>query len=86
METNGPWSACTLKTQIGKTGRPGIKNKSSACGALCAFEAEVESGKVDLKLQMTDVEQCMLKQVCAGEGRTWRLRLVYSSSCCPTIF
>lgn len=47
---------------IGKVGRPGISKKSSACGALCAFHAEIESGDVDLKLNMSDVEQCMLKQ------------------------
>lgn len=51
-------------SQIGFVERAGIPSKSTACGALCAFESEIESGHVDLKLDMMDVEQCMLKQVC----------------------
>lgn len=55
---------CLRRPQIGKVSRPGIASKSSACGALCAFQAEVDSGNVDLKLKLDDVEQSMLKQVC----------------------
>ncbi|CAN0522014.1 unnamed protein product, partial [Laminaria digitata] len=48
--------------QVGVVSRPGIDSKSSACGALCAFRAEVESGNVDMKLKVEDIEQCLLKQ------------------------
>lgn len=52
--------------QVGSVQRPGISPKSTACGALRAFASEVESGEVDLRLDLADLEQSMLKQVTWG--------------------
>eukprot|EP00904_Undaria_pinnatifida_P010298 jgi/Undpi1/6399/HiC_scaffold_20.g08880.m1 len=57
-----PHIAIDEQGMVGLVSRPGIEAKSSACGALCAFRAEVESGDVDMKLKTEDIEQCLLKQ------------------------
>jgi hypothetical protein len=49
--------------EIGKCSREGRPSESSACGALRAFLSEVDQGKLNLKMDLQDVEQCLLKQV-----------------------
>ena len=46
---------------IGKCTRHGRPGKSTACGALVAFQGELQSGEVDLAFDPADPEQSMLK-------------------------
>lgn len=46
--------------------RSGMSEKTTACGALAAFTAEIASGKLNLQLDEDDIEQSMLKKhICA---------------------
>jgi hypothetical protein len=49
----------------GKSGfckRRGIKDESSACGALCLFLSELHAGKLLIKLDEEDIEESLLKR------------------------
>jgi hypothetical protein len=49
----------------GKSGfckRRGIKDESSACGALCLFLSELHQGKLIIKLDEDDIEESLLKR------------------------
>jgi len=49
----------------GKSGfckRRGIKEDSSACGALCLFLSELQQGKLLIKLDEEDIEESLLKR------------------------
>jgi hypothetical protein len=49
----------------GKTGfckRRGIKDESSACGALCLFLDELYSGKLHIKIDEEDIEESLIKR------------------------
>jgi len=49
----------------GKTGfckRKGIKEDSSACGALCLFLDELYTGKLHIKIDEEDIEESLLKR------------------------
>ncbi|MFZ3137821.1 MAG: hypothetical protein WA126_10580, partial [Thermodesulfovibrionales bacterium] len=49
----------------GKTGfckRRGIKEESSACGALCLFLDELYTGKLHIKIDEEDIEESLLKR------------------------
>jgi len=48
--------------EIGPIFRPGRVKKSNACGALMAFQGELNSGKLKISLDMDDVEYSLLKQ------------------------
>lgn len=65
---------------VGAVSRPGIDSKSSACGALCAFRGEVESGEVDMKLKLEDIEQSLLKQALGPHLKTGNLGNVLCGS------
>jgi len=41
--------------------KTGMRNRTTACGALCAFLEEIKAGKVDLKEDPDDMEQHLLK-------------------------
>ncbi|RUS15659.1 hypothetical protein BC937DRAFT_92168 [Endogone sp. FLAS-F59071] len=47
---------------VGKVKRHGIEKESTACGALIAFQQELESGYLSLELDTDDIEQSVLKQ------------------------
>lgn len=49
----------------GKTGfckRKGIKEESSACGALCLFLDELKKGKLNITLDEEDIEESLIKR------------------------
>ncbi len=49
----------------GKSGfckRRGIKEESSACGALCLFLSELHQGKLHIKLDEEDIEESLIKR------------------------
>ncbi len=46
---------------IGRLGRPGILEPSSACGALVAFRSELEAGTLVVEFDRYDTEQSLLK-------------------------
>jgi hypothetical protein len=49
----------------GKSGfckRRGIKDESSACGALCLFLSELHQGKLIIRLDEEDIEESLLKR------------------------
>jgi len=49
----------------GKTGfckRRGIKDESSACGALCLFLDELYTGKLHIKIDEEDIEESLIKR------------------------
>jgi hypothetical protein len=47
--------------EVGQCFRSGRTEPSSACGALLAFQSELASGRLDLRLDPYDVEQSLLK-------------------------
>jgi hypothetical protein len=47
--------------EVGVCYRPGRSAPSGACGALIAFREEMVNGDLDMKLDMDDVEQSLLK-------------------------
>ena len=52
-------------SEEGKSGfckRRGIKEDSSACGALCLFLSELHEGKLYIKLDEEDIEESLLKR------------------------
>jgi len=59
-----PHIAISESGEIGTCIRPGRDEPSGACGALIAFQQELNSGKLskDAPLDMDDVEQSLLKQ------------------------
>ena len=55
----------TAINEDGKTGfckRRGIKEESSACGALCLFLDELYTGKLHIKIDEEDIEESLLKR------------------------
>ena len=55
----------TAINEDGKTGfckRRGIKDESSACGALCLFLDELYSGKLHIKIDEEDIEESLIKR------------------------
>jgi hypothetical protein len=55
----------TAISEEGKTGfckRRGIKEDSSACGALCLFLSELHQGKLHIKLDEEDIEESLIKR------------------------
>jgi hypothetical protein len=55
----------TAINEDGKTGfckRRGIKEESSACGALCLFLDELYSGKLHIKIDEEDIEESLIKR------------------------
>jgi len=48
--------------ELGACDRIGRPGRSHACGALCAFLGELESGRLDLRTDPVDIEQSLLKQ------------------------
>jgi hypothetical protein len=55
----------TAIDEDGKTGfckRRGIKEESSACGALCLFLDELYTGKLHIKIDEEDIEESLLKR------------------------
>jgi len=50
------------KGMVGKLKREGIPHDSSCCGALIAFQRELEDGFLHLELDTHDIEQSLLKQ------------------------
>jgi hypothetical protein len=55
----------TAINEDGKSGfckRKGIKEESSACGALCLFLDELYSGKLHIKIDEEDIEESLLKR------------------------
>ncbi|MBW2255875.1 MAG: hypothetical protein JRI25_14930, partial [Deltaproteobacteria bacterium] len=47
--------------ELGLCHRPGQTGPSHACGALCGFLGELESGRADAALDADDLEQSLLK-------------------------
>jgi hypothetical protein len=58
----GPHIAVDDKGEIGKVWRSGREKCSSACGALVAFLAEIVEGRLNVQLDVDDIEQSLLKQ------------------------
>ena len=56
-----PHIAISEEGEVGIVYRDGREKKSSACGALKAIIGEIENGKVNLQLDMDDIEQSVLK-------------------------
>jgi hypothetical protein len=55
----------TAIDEDGKTGfckRRGIKEESSACGALCLFLDELYTGKLHIKIDEEDIEESLIKR------------------------
>ncbi len=55
----------TAVNEDGKSGfckRRGIKEESSACGALCLFLDELYTGKLHIKIDEEDIEESLLKR------------------------
>jgi hypothetical protein len=55
----------TAINEDGKTGfckRRGIKDESSACGALCLFLDELYTGKLHIKIDEEDIEESLIKR------------------------
>ncbi len=57
-----PHLAIGANGEIGLCYRPGREGASSACGALAAFQKELEGGKLSLATDPYDLEQSLLKQ------------------------
>jgi hypothetical protein len=54
----------------GKSGfckRRGIKEESSACGALCLFLDELYTGKLHIKIDEEDIEESLIKEITYGD-------------------
>ncbi len=56
-----PHIAIHTDGEIGVCRRAGRKDTSSACGALLAFKSELEGGRVQLGLDVDDVEQSLIR-------------------------
>ena len=56
-----PHIAIYTNGEIGVCRRAGRKNTSSACGALLAFKKQLEAGRVQLGLDIDDVEQSLIR-------------------------
>ena len=56
-----PHIAIYTNGEIGVCRRAGRKNTSSACGALLAFKKELDEGRVQLGLDVNDVEQSLIR-------------------------
>lgn len=56
-----PHIAIDEEVQVGLCKRTGRDGKSVACGALAAFQKEIEGGKLNLAIDNEDVEQSLLK-------------------------
>ena len=56
-----PHIAISREGEVGKCQREGIAKISNACGALDAIVGELKSGKVNIQLDMADVEQSLVR-------------------------
>ncbi len=56
-----PHIAIDAQGEVGVCYRPGRQEPSGACGALLAFRREMLSGRLNLELDLDDVEQSLLK-------------------------
>lgn len=56
-------SYCSYCAQVRHVKRARIEAKSTACGALCALEADIKAQKVDLAINEDDMEQSLLRKV-----------------------
>jgi len=57
-----PHTAINEDGQTGFCKRRGIKEESSACGALCLFLDELYTGKLHIKIDEEDIEESLLKR------------------------
>lgn len=57
-----PHVAISEEGQIGTVYREGMREASHACGSLAAVVAELESGRIDVRMDFDDLEQCCVRQ------------------------
>ncbi len=57
-----PHVAISEHGEIGGVWREGLDEESHACGALGAVLKELESGRIDLRMDFDDLEQCCVRQ------------------------
>jgi hypothetical protein len=57
-----PHLAISQEGEIGNVYRDGIHNASQACGSLIAILKELESGHINFRTDMDDIEQCTVRQ------------------------
>ncbi len=57
-----PHIAISEQGEIGAVYREGLHEVSHACGSLAAVLKELESGRIDLRTDFDDIEQCCVRQ------------------------
>lgn len=57
-----PHIAISESGELGGVYREGLEDESHACGALAAVLKELESGRIDLRMDFDDLEQCCVRQ------------------------
>lgn len=57
-----PHIAISEQGEIGTVHREGMQEASHACGSLATVQAELESGRIDLRMDFDDIEQCSVRQ------------------------
>lgn len=57
-----PHIAISEEGEIGTVYREGLHEASHACGSLAAVLAELKSGRIDMRMDFDDLEQCCVRQ------------------------
>ena len=57
-----PHIAISEQGEIGTVYREGLEEASHACGSLASVLAELESGRIDVRTDFDDIEQCSVRQ------------------------
>jgi hypothetical protein len=57
-----PHIAISEQGEIGTVYREGLHEASHACGSLAAVLAELQSGRIDVRMDFDDLEQCCVRQ------------------------
>lgn len=57
-----PHVAISEEGEIGTVYREGLHEASHACGSLAAVVAELQSGRIDMRMDFDDLEQCCVRQ------------------------
>lgn len=57
-----PHIAISERGEIGTVYREGLHEASHACGSLAAVLAELKSGRIDVRMDFDDLEQCCVRQ------------------------
>jgi hypothetical protein len=57
-----PHIAISERGEVGVVYREGLHEESHACGSIAAVLRELESGRIDLRTDFDDIEQCCVRQ------------------------